>query len=214
MALKLYRPRRAARTPVVNVGGGGFNFSAEASRKAGLESAHWVRLHTDEEERCIAFEFLDDSIQPEDANKLMRGRGSARSCRAKALINGIPWIKAVAGRNRKFKMRPHPVGRGLWAIWLAPWFELSARPEAIGEIGAAAGIYRYRDASGEVIYIGKGCVADRYREPERREWGIAKIEYSLVPDEEQYEWEKYHLNDFAKEHDGRKPRFNKVAGHL
>ena len=66
MALKLYQPHRTARTPVVTVGSyGQFRFSAEAARKAGLESAHWVRIFTDESERLIGFEFLDDPIQPE-----------------------------------------------------------------------------------------------------------------------------------------------------
>ena len=203
-----------ARTPVVTVDSGGFRFSAEASRKASLESAHWVRLSSDESERCIAFEFLDDPVQPDDANKLARGRGSARGCRAKALVNGNPWIRAAADRKLKCEILPHPASRGLWAIWLAPCFELSVRPEAIAKVGAAAGIYRYLDEAGEVIYIGKGRITDRYREPERRTWDIARIEYSLVPDDQQFEWEKFHLDAFAKEHNGGKPRFNKVAGHL
>ena len=59
----------------------------------------------------------------------------------------------------------------------------------------------------------KGRIADRYREePGRRRWDIAIVEYSVVPDAEQYEWEKFHLDAFAKEHDGRRPRHNSTSG--
>lgn len=193
---------------------GGFRFSAAAARLAELRSAHWVRISTDESERLIAFEFLDDPIQPEDTNKLMKSRGRSCSCRAKGLVKSAPWINTVATRKLKFELSQYPQNTKIWVIRLAPWFELSCRPEEIRTIGAAAGIYRYRDASGEVIYIGKGRIVDRFREPTRRAWNIETIEYSLVPNnDEQHRWEKYHLDRFAKEHNGYLPRFNKVAGH-
>ena len=212
MALKPHLPPiRPARTPVVTVGSQGvFRFSAEASRKAGLESAHWVGFSIDESERLIGFEFFDNPIQPKDANKLMRSKGkSGCSCTAKGLINNTPWIKKVAVKNRKFDLFQYPRNQGIWVIRLAPWFELSVRPGDIGKIGDAAGVYRYCDAGDKVIYIGKGRIADRYREePQRRDWDISIIEYSLVPNDEQFKWEKFHLKDFAKEHSGRLPQHN------
>ena len=214
MPFKTYTPRyRAAKEPLVTVAPGQFRFSAVAAKTADLEKAHWVRVSTDERERLIGFEFLGDPIQPEDANKLRGTGGSSRLCTAKGLINQTPWINAVAAKKRKFKLSQYPRDQKIWVIRLAPWFELSVLPEDIGSIGAGAGIYRYRDSGGEVVYIGKGRIADRFREPARRMWGIARIEYSLVPEEdEQYKWEKFHLDDFAKEHDGRFPRFNMVSG--
>ena len=193
----------------------GFRFSAAAAKRAGLESAHWVRMSTDESERLIGFEFLGGPVQPEDANKLAGTRGSSRECWAQEVINSAPWIQAVAAKRRKFKLFQYPSDQKIWVIRLAPWFELSVLPEEIGSIGTGAGIYRYLDAGGEVVYIGKGRIVDRYRDSARRTWGIARIEYSLVPEEdEQYKWEKFHLDNFAKEHDGRLPRFNMVAGRL
>ena len=216
MPLKTYTPRyRAAKEPLVTVAPGQFRFSAVAAKMADLESAHWVRVSTDERERLIGFEFLSDPIQPEDANKLRGTRGSSRLCVAKGLINQTPWINAVAAKKLKFKLSQYPRDQKIWVIRLAPWFELSVLPENIGSIGTGAGIYRYRDAEGEVVYIGKGLIVDRYREPARRMWDIARIEYSLVPEEdEQYKWEKFHLDDFAKEHGGRRPRFNRISGRL
>ena len=199
----------------MTVAPGQFRFSAVAAKTADLKSAHWVRISTDERERLIGFEFLNDPIQPEDANKLSGTRGSSRLCRAKGLINQTPWIKAVAAKRRKFKLFQYPRDQKIWVIRLVPWFELSVPPENIGSIGAGAGIYRYRDSGGEVVYIGKGRIVDRFREPARRMWGIARIEYSLVPEEDkQYQCEKFHLEDFANEHDGRLPRFNMVSGRL
>lgn len=214
MPLRPHTPRyRAAREPLVRVDPGGFGFSAAAARLAGLESAHWVRFSTDERERLIGFEFLRDPIQPEDANRLGGRRGSARGCRAKGLVRHTPWIKAVAARRRKFKLFQYPSNPRIWVIRLAPWFELQVSPGEISSIGDGSGIYRYRDSGGEVVYIGKGRIVDRYREPERRSWDIAGIEYSLVAEQdEQSEWEKFHLEDFAKEHDGRLPRFNGRRG--
>ena len=182
----------------MTVAPGQFRFSAVAAKTADLEKAHWVRVSTDERERLIGFEFLGDPIQPEDANKLRGTGGRSRLCTAKGLINQTPWINAVAAKKRKFKLSQYPRDQKIWVIRLAPWFELSVLPEDIGSIGAGAGIYRYRDSGGEVVYIGKGRIADRFREPARRMWGIARIEYSLVPEEdEQYKWEKFHLDDFG-----------------
>ena len=48
------------------------------------------------------------------------------------------------------------------------------------------------------IYIGKGIILDRFREPDRRKWGIQKIEYSIVRKGVQYEWEKYWLDNFKE----------------
>ena len=222
MSFKTYVPRvSAAKKPLVTVFSKGFRFSAEAVRKADLKSAHWVRISSDESKRLIGFEFLDDPSQPEDANKLMKSKGGIGcSCKANGLINGNRWIKQVAvtddgksSRNRKFELDRYPNDRKIWVICLAPWFELSVLPENIGTTRAASGIYRYRDAGDEVIYIGRGRIADRYREDkQRRRWGVASIEYSVVPDKEQQKWEQFHLEDFAKQHADRLPQHNSIQG--
>ena len=231
MSLTPYRASyRRSDDPVVTVAPGMFRFSAQASKVAGLESANWVMMSTDKSERLIGFEFFDGNTQPKDSHRLMRYRVKeqgewkqktiARSCRAKGLINKNEWIKKVAQdnqgkpRNLKFKLSPYGHNQKIWVIRLAPWFELSVLPGNIGQIGNVTGIYRYRNAKEEVIYIGKGRIADRFREPARRMWEIARIEYSVVPDDKQYEFEKFHLDRFAKENDDHRPRFNKVAGHL
>ena len=63
---------------------------------------------------------------------------------------------------------------------VAPCFECNNESITIPE--GATGIYRYRNSDDEVIYIGRGNIRDRLRSPERKDWDIAKVEYSLIND--------------------------------
>ncbi len=57
----------------------------------------------------------------------------------------------------------------------------------------------------EVVYIGKGSIRDRYQtDPRRASWGISKIEYSVIKDDQKaLEWEDWWLKRFRKENKGR-----------
>lgn len=216
MAFRPYIPSLNPEGPLVGVEPWGFRFTVDAANLAGLDdSIYWTKIQLDHEERCIAFEFLGGTERPENALKLQGGKG--RTCTAKALVRHTPWIRAVASLRdraaRKFEIFRHPAVPQFWTIRLAPWFELSVRPEDIGSVETATGIYRYLDADGEIIYIGKGKIEERFRSAERREWGIVKIEYSEIGNEgKQYEWESFHLERFRERHNNRLPHFNRVGG--
>ena len=226
MAFRLHIPKdMPTGDPVVSVRpSGAFSFSSEAVKTAALhESIHWVKIHLDSNERCVAFEFLGGTDRPEHSYKLRApkrssgGTRNTRICTAKALIRNTPWIRAVANlenvADRKCKLFRPPAEPNFWAIRLMPWFELSVEPDEIATVNNAAGIYRYRDADGAVIYIGKGIIADRFRSPERRDWGIATVEYSKVDGEgRQYEVESFHIKRFASSNNGRLPHFNRDRG--
>ena len=47
---------------------------------------------------------------------------------------------------------------------IVPSFEYKDSPESVSE--GACGIYRYRDKSGNIIYIGRGNIKERLRSPE------------------------------------------------
>lgn len=204
--------------PYVSIRSSGFTFGSEACRLAGLdESVYWSRIHLDDEERCIAFEFLSGDERPEDAYTLRQPGSRSRVCAAKGLIRNTPWIQAVARQRdsaaRKFALFRHPAVPKFWTVRLMAWFEESAFPQDIGAIGDVAGIYRYLDENEEVVYIGKGCIADRFRSPERRNWGIAKIEFSVISGEDaQYQAEKFHLDRFRESNNQRLPYFNRNSG--
>ena len=211
-------PTINSKGPVVSIRSSGFVFGSEACRLAGLnESVYWIRVHLDHDERCIAFEFLSGDERPEDVYTLRHPGGSSRACATKSLIRNAPWVQAVAALRdnaaRKFTLFRHPAVPKFWTIRLMAWFETFVSPKDIGTIGDAAGIYRYLDKNDEVIYIGKGRIADRFRSPERRNWGVVKIEYSVINGEDrQYQAEKFHLDRFCESNAQRLPYFNSNSG--
>jgi len=74
------------------------------------------------------------------------------------------------------------------------------------------GIYRYLSRDGQVLYIGKGQIKSRAQSSERNEWGVAKIQYSVLNDDEKcFFWENYHLDKFVSS-TGAKPPFNVIMG--
>ena len=86
--------------------------------------------------------------------------------------------------------------------------------ENVGKIdNMAKGIYRYINSENNIIYIGKGNIKARAKIPQRIEWGICLIEYSIVEDNDTaYKWEEYYLQKYVERH-GVKPAFNVVMGH-
>ena len=96
-----------------------------------------------------------------------------------------------------------------WKIDVCPAFEHYIEPHDIDKLEhEAAGIYRYRNERGEIIYIGSGKIRDRFEAPEREKWRIVRIEYSIVTDRQRaYQWERYWHDQFEGEF-GRLPAYN------
>ena len=58
-----------------------------------------------------------------------------------------------------------------------------------------------------ILYIGKGNIKDRLKSPERKEWDICKVEYSLITDRsEMSKYESFHLKEYEN-------KFNKLLEH-
>ena len=100
---------------------------------------------------------------------------------------------------------------GLWIIQLIPAFEITTTD--ISSVPTSGkGIYRYLDNRGEVIYIGEGSIKERYYQPERREWHVSEIGYSIVNDQtERKRYESFWLDHHKKQHQ-HLPTYNKVSG--
>ena len=96
-----------------------------------------------------------------------------------------------------------------------PAFENWVLPSNIHTLNSdTRGIYRYRKAD-EIIYIGKGRIRERYQELGRNSWGVSKIEYSEITDDDKaLEWEEWWIDRFQQEHNGNLPRYNQVRGQL
>ena len=236
MALRLYRPTDQSTEPKVLIDTGkGFLFSATASQMAGLDAVQWMRVYPDDDDRLIVFEPVAGLDKPPYSLKLsaFSSRHLTRRLTAKGVINQTPWINTVATlpntADRKFSLKPYhgplpPVPgansgppRTAWYIRLMPAFEESLAPSEIKALSSdLKGIYRYLggDDGQEIVYIGKGDIKGRFQqESVRKNWGVHRIEYSVIGDDQQaYEWERWWIERHKKEHNGRRPRYNKVDG--
>jgi excinuclease UvrABC nuclease subunit len=99
-------------------------------------------------------------------------------------------------------------------VVLRPAFEHKISFEKRNSIpDALMGIYRYKDKTGSVLYIGKGYIKTRSNSQDRREWGVHEIEYSSLPtDEDSLKWESYYIQSYQNEF-GLLPPFNRISGH-
>ena len=184
-----------------------------------------MRVLTDEDDRIVVFEPVAGMEKRPGLLKVGTSRKGHKTLTAKGLIASTPWIKAVAlledVEARKFEMKeyPGPLPAGIrgqrpWFIQLIPAFEASVVPSQVGSLGPdTKGIYRYV-SDGEVVYIGKGVVRDRYQaEPQRASWAISRIDYSIIEnDQRALEWEAWWIDRFREQNNGHRPRYNRVDG--
>ena len=234
MALKIYEPSAQNTGPTVLVDTGkGFLFSAAASQMANLINMQWMRVFRDDDDRLIVFEPVPGLDKPPSGLKL-QGRSTSRTRRltAKGFINQTPWTRAVAAladtADRRFDLKPfHGAlpdvqgagpNRPAWYIRLMPAFELSIAASEIKALSSSVkGIYRYLggDDGREIVYIGKGLIKDRFQqEADRTNWAIHRVEYSLIDDDTQAtEWERFWIERYKQQHNGRRPTYNRVDGH-
>ena len=158
-----------------------FKFSVLARDTARLKDIHWMRVLTDEDDRLVVFQPVSGMEKSSGVLKLGTSNKGHKTLTAKSVIRRTPWIwavasvKAVAARKFELKEYPGPIpsgeGEKPWFIRLMPAFEESVLPSQIGSLGPGVkGIYRYW-SGGEVVYIGKGIIRDRYQqESERVSW--------------------------------------------
>ena len=237
MSLQTYKPKEYRGKCAVTISPRGFNFNGAARDVANLSQIHWMRIHTDPDERLIVFEPVSGIDKSRELLKLGTDKKGHKRLTAKGLVSQTPWLETIARLSldaRKFELKPYsgPVpafnsgatsttrSNPPWYIQLLPAFEESIVPSEIGQLDSGAkGIYRYLggDNGEEVIYIGKGSVRARFeQEPMRKEWKVSRIEYSIITgdesDQKAYEWEAWWLKRYKSEHNGRLPRHNQVQG--
>lgn len=173
-----------------------------------------VIYHVDEDERKLGFEFTDNAASGRSVFKKQSGSGwRSSSCE---LVTSLPWVRSVACLNntddRRFQLFS---GGKLWFVRLCPAFEFTvSRAQASQISDSARGIYRYRNAVGDVVYIGKGHVRSRLAEAQRKNWLFETIEYSLIGDDKkQFQWEAYWIDKHKSQSNQQLPVYNAVSGH-
>lgn len=200
----------------------GFSFSAAFIKNQKLEQKRSVKiLRDDANAYWIGFKFFDEQFV-ENSVALINRQGdsgkttAARTVKAGQLYSASPVLRSLRDADSKtartFSMRWDVTNRLFYAD-LRPNFEQKIPFEDRNKLGSdLRGIYRYRNASNEIIYIGKGVIKDRAKSPEREDWQIISIEFSVcASDEDAYKWESFYLEDFERQN-GRIPMMNKIKG--
>lgn len=102
-----------------------------------------------------------------------------------------------------------------WFIKLAPSYEEKLTDfESLDVRSDAKGIYRYVH-KGEIVYISKGNLRERFNDEQRKEWLFDLGEYSEydLSDDALYALEAEAIQTYAENNKGNLPHYNKVSGH-
>ena len=213
--------RIPAQDSVLVINKSGISFSAKFVKKEKLQDAKGVKFFVDDvDPYYLGFKFKNELDEPNTLSLMASGRtrggGAGFTIKASELINKNPILKNVQKMNSK-QDRTFEIffdkKESIYSILVRPNFEIIVNyldkntiPEAF------KGIYRYRNKEDQIIYIGKGGIKTRVNSPERRDWGIQKIEYSILLDDElSFYWENYYLDRYLSTH-GSKPPFNVIMG--
>ena len=184
---------------VMTISSTGIGFSATFIKSNRLEQMAAISFYFDDENQYrIGFEFHDKVGIP-DSLILTHSKDSAtKRVGATGIINKSRVLKSIQAEtdknNRTFEVKVDPISK-LFYCDLRPTFEFSMLYSRKSELpDGATGIYRYKDSKGSILYIGKGVIKDRAASPDRRDWGIHTIEYSLIQSDDLcFKWESFYI---------------------
>ena len=213
--------RIPAQDSVLYVNKSGITFSAHFIKKHDLTNHKGIKFFSDDEDPYyLGFKFTKDNSGPNTLSLMASGRSKGGSAgvtlKAAELINGSTVLKSIQKLKDKtdktFEIVFDPK-LDLYSVMLRPNFEITVNWSDRNKISDnLIGIYRYVSRDSQVLYIGKGKIKSRANSPERNEWGIAKIQYSVLNDDERcFFWENYHLEKFVAS-TGARPPFNVIMG--
>lgn len=203
-------------TNLIGISKQGFYFPAAFVKEYRVEEKPAILFYLDDEDPyTIGVEFLDDPAAP-GSFKLATGSSGKRIVPS-SVFNASKALQEIRDlENPLLQKFPISFDKKLeiFTIALRPMFEFKFKWEQKNQIPSeVSGIYRYRDSTGTIIYIGKGVIKNRASDTERAKWGIEIIEYSVLPDDEtSLRWEKYYIEAFRNEY-GSLPAMNRISGH-
>jgi hypothetical protein len=206
---KIKKTSFTSNEPVISINNNRFSYNAVFSKLAELEKNPFVTYYIDEQRRKIGFEFK--SIEDEDSFKIILNPGKGNYSQSTELFSK-KWIQKVSETKGMNRFKPIKDGKK-YVITLLPIFENKvSRSEHLNIPVDATGIYRYIDQN-NIVYIGKGNIRDRLKEPARKDWKFDTIEYSIIEDNElQFEWESYWIEQFKSENENILPAYNLISG--
>lgn len=206
---------------VLYINKSGITFSAAFIKKHSLQNHKGVKFFLDDEDPYyLGFKFINENSEPNTLSLLASGRSKGGSAgftlKASELINRNAILKNIQKlpdkSDRTFEINFNK-NTDLFSIILRPNFEISISWADKNRIpDTYIGIYRYINKEGQVLYIGKGKIKSRANSPERNNWGVTKIQYSVIDNDAQcFYWESYYLEKFVAAN-GAKPPFNVIMG--
>lgn len=222
MAIKeVVLERIPSQDSVLYINKSGISFSASFIKKEKLEAAEGVKFFVDDEDPYyLGFIFTSDSSAPNTLSLMASGRSKGGSAgvtiKAAELINKSIVLKSIQKMpnklDRTFEIT-FDKQQKIYSILLRPNFEVTLNWSDKNRIPESfSGIYRYLDNNGQTVYIGKGNIRARALSPERTQWGVTRIQYSVIEgDDKSYYWENYYLERFVSIN-GAKPPFNVIMG--
>lgn len=222
MAIKeVVLERIPSQDSVLYINKSGISFSASFIKKEKLEAAEGVKFFVDDEDPYfLGFIFTNDSSSPNTLSLMASGRSKGGSAgvtiKAGELINKSVVLQSIQKLPNKLDRTFEIIfnkQQKIYSILLRPNFEISVNWADKNRIpDSLSGIYRYLDNNSQIVYIGKGNIKSRASSQERTQWGVAKIQYSVIDnDEKSFYWESYYLERYVNLN-GAKPPFNVIMG--
>jgi hypothetical protein len=201
--------------PSVTIKADAISFSAKFVEVANLEQAEWCQLIEQDSDDCwVGFKFSEGE-RPMDSLRfeLNGSAGKSRIVQTGAFVNGRPLLGRTAQKERRestFEMT-FDRRKEVWFTRLRPTFERMALYENISSIPSEAkGVYRYLDVNDELLYLGKGNIRDCLASRGRDEWGIRKIEFSIIAnDEDSLRWMHHYVTEYRSNH-GEMPAMKRI----
>ena len=198
---------RKSKFPSLRITKNGFRFSTPFANEAQIDIKRFVKVSFNDEHRKIEFEFFKNQVK--DSIQIQGTREGQYYISGNKFFEK-DWIKAIlnSGENQ-YKIEGNSK---IWSASIAPAFENKVKRENSDQISSkAVGIYRYLD-NGEIVYIGKGQIRNRFNKKDRANWIFDEIQYSIVNDTDtQFYWEKFWIKNFKSQNIVR-PRYNKNDG--
>ena len=218
MTMKLYiSPNYSEIDEYITISKSGFFFSAEFIEKNKLTLNNYCQFFTSSE-NDYRFGVSFSQEKQEGSFKIintLRGKykdkSMARSVTASSFFNNTPIFKELTKNNcrNRFSLKFNKQ-YGCYIFNVIPAFEISKKPTEIP--GDITGIYKCFNKNKNVLYIGKGNIKSRIKEHLGKEWEIAKVDYSVIKDnDEMLKYESYHLEQFKKDN-GAYPPHNLIGG--
>lgn len=210
--VKIKRLRSSSEEPEIIVKVDRITFNVVLVKLAELDKYKFVMIYSNDDNRKLGFKFFKER-DDYDLFRLSRSGSRGFWCSSRDVL-AKPWVKKAA-QNSDLNRFMSKKEDGLWTISLIPCFENSVSKKDASLISSnLSGIYRYVNSTGEIVYIGKGNIKNRFNEKRREDWKFDFVEYSeILNEKESLEWERFHIDRFKNINCGELPKYNLINGH-